>query len=128
MARDAKTAAADTPTLTNRKAFHEFEILERYVCGIVLAGPEVKSLRLGRASLDEAYARLKNGEMWLIGQSVPEPATWIAALAGLGALAQDPERMIRMRHAALEHARGAFGMERFRERYRDLLMSPAGPH
>ncbi|MCE9635366.1 MAG: SsrA-binding protein SmpB [Planctomycetes bacterium] len=72
MAKDAKHAAAQSPGLTNRKAFHEFEILERFVCGIVLAGPEVKSLRLGRASLDEAYARLKNGEMWIVKMHVDE--------------------------------------------------------
>lgn len=50
----------------NSKAFHEYEILERFEAGIVLEGTEVKSLREGRANLKEAFARVKNEEVWLI--------------------------------------------------------------
>jgi SsrA-binding protein len=49
----------------NRKAGHDYFIDEIYEAGIVLLGPEVKSLREGRASLKDAYARLKNGELFL---------------------------------------------------------------
>lgn len=49
----------------NRKARHEFEILERFECGIELTGTEVKSLRLGRATLQDAFARVEDGEAWL---------------------------------------------------------------
>ncbi|MFN0053652.1 MAG: SsrA-binding protein SmpB [Planctomycetales bacterium] len=57
----------DRPICTNRKARHEYEILDQIECGMVLTGSEVKSLRGGKVSLDEAYARVQNGELWLIG-------------------------------------------------------------
>ncbi|HPP51674.1 MAG TPA: SsrA-binding protein SmpB [Thermoguttaceae bacterium] len=56
----------------NRKARHKYEILETLECGLALVGSEVKSLRSGRCSLDEAYGRLKEGEVWLIGCDIPE--------------------------------------------------------
>ena len=56
----------------NRKARHRYEVLDALECGIVLHGSEVKSLRNGHVSLDEAYARVKNGEVWLIGCDVQE--------------------------------------------------------
>jgi SsrA-binding protein len=49
----------------NRKARHEYEILDRMEAGIVLRGPEVKSLREGRANLADAYADVERGEVWL---------------------------------------------------------------
>ena len=49
----------------NRKARHEYEILDRFEAGIVLLGPEVKSLREGRANLADAYADIERGEVWL---------------------------------------------------------------
>lgn len=56
----------------NRKARHNFEVLDTLECGIALVGSEVKSLRQGRVSLDEAYARMDGGEVWLVGLDVPE--------------------------------------------------------
>jgi SsrA-binding protein len=56
---------------TNRKARHDYHILERLEAGIVLTGDEVKSLRGGRASLAEAFARVRDGEVWLEGMHVP---------------------------------------------------------
>jgi SsrA-binding protein len=50
---------------TNRRAWHDFEILERFEAGIALAGSEVKSLRLGHADLKESYAEMAGGELWL---------------------------------------------------------------
>lgn len=56
----------------NRRARHEYEILETLECGLALLGSEVKSLRSGRVSLDEAYGRMKQGEVWLVGCDIPE--------------------------------------------------------
>lgn len=65
-------AAKETAVAENRKARHRFEILERLECGLVLLGTEVKSLRNGRVSLDEAYARVRDGEVWLVNCDIPE--------------------------------------------------------
>lgn len=51
----------------NRRARHDYDILEVLECGIALKGAEVKSLRLGQASLQDAYVRVDNGEAWLVG-------------------------------------------------------------
>lgn len=50
---------------TNRKARHEYEILERFEAGLVLKGPEVKSLREGKVGFQDAFARVEGGEAWL---------------------------------------------------------------
>jgi SsrA-binding protein len=50
----------------NRRARHDYEILETFEAGLVLVGTEVKSVRQGKASLAESYARVKNGEIWLV--------------------------------------------------------------
>ena len=49
----------------NRKAFHEYEILDKWEAGIVLQGTEVKSLRAGKCNLGDAYAEIRDGEAWL---------------------------------------------------------------
>ena len=51
----------------NRKAYHDYFIEDRYECGIVLSGTEVKSMRAGKVNLKDSYCQVKNGEMWLIG-------------------------------------------------------------
>ncbi|MCO6046123.1 SsrA-binding protein SmpB [Aeoliella sp. ICT_H6.2] len=56
----------------NRKARHEYEVLDTLECGIVLQGSEVKSLRQGRMSIDEAYGRVDRGEVWLMGLDIQE--------------------------------------------------------
>ena len=56
----------------NRRARHEYEVLETLECGIALVGSEVKSLRTGKLSLEEAYGRVKEGEVWLMGCDIPE--------------------------------------------------------
>jgi SsrA-binding protein len=55
---------------SNRKAFHDYEILERIEAGISLTGTEIKSIRANGASIREAYARPLNGEMWLYGAHI----------------------------------------------------------
>ena len=56
----------------NKRAFHEYEVFDTLECGIVLTGTEVKSLREHAASLEEAYAKIDAGEVWLIGSDIPE--------------------------------------------------------
>lgn len=54
----------------NRKARHRYEIIDQVECGMVLMGSEVKSMREGKLSLDEAYIRTKNNELWLTGADI----------------------------------------------------------
>jgi SsrA-binding protein len=56
----------------NKKARHDYHIDETYEAGLALLGTEVKSLRAGRASLVDAYGRIKDGEVWLEGVHIPE--------------------------------------------------------
>jgi SsrA-binding protein len=56
----------------NRKARHKYEILQQVECGVMLIGSEVKSLREGQISLNEAYVRVENRELWLIGADIAE--------------------------------------------------------
>jgi SsrA-binding protein len=63
---------------SNRKARHDYTILDVYEAGLVLTGPEVKSLRAGRASLIDGFGSIDNGEAWLENVHIPEytQATW----------------------------------------------------
>jgi SsrA-binding protein len=63
---------------SNRKARHDYTILDTFEAGIQLTGTEVKSLRLGRASLVDAFAQERGGEMFLYGMHIPEytQGTW----------------------------------------------------
>ena len=56
---------ANTPTIQNRKAFHDYQIDETYEAGIVLQGTEVKSLRAGKANFTDAFAFIQDQEVWL---------------------------------------------------------------
>ena len=58
----------------NRRSRHDYELLERLEAGIVLSGTEVKALREGNAQIGQAFADVRNGEMWLIGASISEYA------------------------------------------------------
>ncbi len=60
----------DQVVINNRKARHDYFIMDSYECGIVLTGSEVKSIRGGRANLLDAYARVEDGEVWLHGMHV----------------------------------------------------------
>jgi SsrA-binding protein len=55
----------------NKKAFHDYEILSKYEAGIALTGTEVKALRLQKGSIKEAYAKVKDREVWLIASHIP---------------------------------------------------------
>jgi SsrA-binding protein len=63
---------------SNRKARHDWSILDTYEAGIQLVGTEVKSLRMGRASLVDAFAQVDDGEIWLHALHIPEyvAGTW----------------------------------------------------
>ncbi len=60
----------DRVVTSNRRAFHEYFIEETIETGIVLSGTEIKSIRDGKATISEAYARIENGELWLIGAHI----------------------------------------------------------
>lgn len=66
----ATTSVAEKTIATNRQAFHEYFVEERYEAGIALTGTEIKSLRAGQLNLREAYARIERGEAWLIGMYI----------------------------------------------------------
>jgi SsrA-binding protein len=74
MARKAKKDEADGIKIIcrNKRAFHEYEVFDTLECGLVLTGTEVKSLRDGNGGLEDAYAKIEDGEVWLIGSDIPE--------------------------------------------------------
>ncbi len=112
MARAKKTMAKrlakrqetsqDRVVATNRRARHDYELLETYECGIVLQGSEVKSLRTGRAQLSDAYARVSDGEMWLFGVHIPQ---WQYA-SGFGAHDPDRRRKLLLHRAQIDELLG----------------------
>jgi SsrA-binding protein len=66
-----ESAPGDRTVATNRRARHDFDFEETFEAGIVLSGPEVKSLRAGRASLTDSFARVRDQEVWLEGMHIP---------------------------------------------------------
>ena len=70
---------------SNRRAFYNFEILDRYEAGMVLTGTEIKSIRAGRVDLADAYARPQDGELWLVN-------AYIAPYESASAYNHDPRR------------------------------------
>lgn len=78
MAKSSRNAspsrdAAQTATVCrNRRARHDYDILDSLDCGIVLTGSEVKSIRNHRISIDEAYAKVEEGEVWLYNADIAE--------------------------------------------------------
>lgn len=76
---------SDTTIVQNRRARHDYEILSRFEAGIALTGSEVKSARDHKVQLQGAYARVKGGEVWLLGAH-------IAPYANAGYATHDPTR------------------------------------
>jgi SsrA-binding protein len=68
IAREARRT--DRVVTSNRRAFHEYFIDDTIEAGIVLRGTEIKSIRDGKISISEAYARIQNGELWLLGATI----------------------------------------------------------
>lgn len=79
-AAERAKAASDAKKMIarNKKAFHDYNIEDRFEAGIVLTGTEVKALRMGRASLVDGWVEMDGGEAWLHGANIPEYAqgTW----------------------------------------------------
>jgi SsrA-binding protein len=71
MAKTKKRKVSPGDVATNRQASFRYNLLDRYECGIVLTGTEVKSLRDGKAQLKDSYATIRDGEVWLIGLYIP---------------------------------------------------------
>src|SRR5947209_20088817 len=71
MAKGRKRKAAPGDVASNRQASFRYSLLERFECGIVLTGTEVKALRDGKAQLKDSYATIRDGEVWLIGLYIP---------------------------------------------------------
>lgn len=71
MAKAAKRKVASGDVATNRQARHRFELLDTMECGLVLQGTEVKSLRQSGATLKDAYAQVRDGELWLYNAHIP---------------------------------------------------------
>jgi SsrA-binding protein len=86
---------------TNRRARFEYELLDRFEAGLVLLGPEVKSLRAGKANLSDAYAVVRNGELWLLNAH-------ISPYEQAGRENPDPrrERKLLMKRAEIERLKG----------------------
>ena len=85
----------------NRRALHDFEIIERMEAGLSLTGSEIKSIRQGKVSLQEAYARPERGEIWLHGAHIAE----YGPAAQFGHQPRRPRRLLLHRAQVRELAR-----------------------
>ena len=65
-------ASKQRVVVRNRKASHDYDLIDEIDCGIALLGSEVKSIRNGKITIDEAYGRLQNGELWLLNVDIAE--------------------------------------------------------
>jgi SsrA-binding protein len=104
MARPASNAASAPKfkdVAVNRRALHDYEILERHEAGIALTGSEIKSVRAGKVSLQEAYARPEKGQLWLQGAHIAE----YAPAAQFGHEPRRPRRLLLHRAEIRELAR-----------------------
>jgi SsrA-binding protein len=84
----------------NRRARHDFVLLDRYEAGVVLTGTEVKSLRAGGAQIGHAYADVRGGELWLVGASIAEYAP-----GSVGAHAPERDRKLLLHRGEIEELR-----------------------
>jgi SsrA-binding protein len=93
---------ADRTVASNRRARHDYDIIDTIECGIVLQGSEVKSLRAGKAQISESYARVSDGEMWLFGVHIPP---WQFA-QGWGAHEPDRKRKLLLHRKQIDELLG----------------------
>ena len=98
--REARSG--DRVVATNRRARREYQFLETLEAGIVLQGSEVKSLRAGKAQLNEAYARIDGGEAWLFQMHIPP---WQFA-TGFGAHEPDRKRKLLLHRDQIDQLLG----------------------
>ncbi|MEP7045480.1 MAG: SsrA-binding protein SmpB [Ilumatobacteraceae bacterium] len=93
---------------SNRKARHDYEILDTIETGIVLVGSEVKSLRLGQMQMSDAYARVLNGAIWLDGIHIPP----YQFAHGFGAHSTDRPRKLLLHSREIERIAAEVALER----------------
>jgi SsrA-binding protein len=86
------------PVAQNRRARHDYDIIDTYEAGMVLAGSEVKSLREGKAQLRDSYARVVDGEVWLYSMHIPP----YAFASGFGATDPDRRRKLLLHRRQIE--------------------------
>jgi len=99
--------AAPRKVAQNRRARHDYEILETFECGIALEGAEVKSLRLGQATLQDAYARVEDGEVYLVGAHIA-PYEYAN---GFGRVDPDRRRKLLLHRGQIDELRGRVGQQ-----------------
>jgi SsrA-binding protein len=97
-----------TPIASNRRARHDYEILDEVEAGIVLRGSEVKSLRLGQVQLADAYARVRSGEIWLEGVHIAP----YQFSSGVGAHDPDRARKLLLHRAEIDRLADRIARER----------------
>jgi SsrA-binding protein len=103
----AKTGKAARPVngrkvvAQNRRARHDYDILDTFEAGLVLVGAEVKSLRDGKCQLKDSYARIENGEAWLFGVHI---APYVFA-NGFGTVDPERKRKLLLHHREIEELR-----------------------
>ena len=95
-------AQRSRPVAVNRRARYDYDILDTLECGIALQGSEVKSLRAGRISLQDSYARIVDGELWLYGVHIPP----YAQATGFGAHDPDRRRKLLVHRRQIDEWRG----------------------
>ena len=83
----AVSEPADRTVASNRRARHEYDLLDTWEAGLVLRGSEVKSIRDAKVQIAEAFGREENGELWLVGMHVPP-----YAMSGGDSMSHDPDR------------------------------------
>jgi SsrA-binding protein len=102
MPRRASPGAPGTKTIaSNRRARHDYEIVEAFEAGLALQGSEVKSLRAGRADLKDGYGALQGGELWLVGVHISP-----YQFARDGGHAPDRPRKLLLHRREIERLRG----------------------
>ena len=97
-----------TVVASNRRARRNYEVLDTFECGMVLRGTEVKSLRAGGAQMGDAYARVRNDEMWLMGMHI---APWTHASPTMGHDVERPRKLL-MHRAEINRLRARTEQDR----------------
>lgn len=100
-AKKREDAGNDRVVATNRRARHDFEIVETLECGLVLTGSEIKSLREGTAQIAGAFARVDDGELWIFQMHIPP---WSYAV-GFGSHEPDRKRKLLVHRREIEQWR-----------------------
>lgn len=108
MATNGRPATGIKVIASNRRASHDYGILDTVEAGLVLAGSEVKSLRLGHVQIGDAYARYSDGELWLEGAHIPP----YAFATGVGAHDPDRRRKLLLHRDEIERLQARVAQER----------------